>query len=217
MVNLLLRRGVSALGISLAVAITGIAPASYAQPQPLPGSQYQTPQYPPPPPPGPQYQTPQYVPPPANGPYPNQGQYRYGRGFERGQVERQGAENRLDRRLAFLHQKLGITPAQEAAWTLFVSEVRTMEAQPPNMLDRERAAAGNVVQRLELRERMLERRSADLDRVLRALRPLYASLSDEQKRTADEFLFRPERGQNFAAGRGFRNGPRPGFGGRTPG
>jgi hypothetical protein len=132
-------------------------------------------------------------------------------------VERQGAENRLDRRLAFLHQKLGITPAQEAAWTQFVSEVRTMEVQPPNMLDRERAAAGNVVQRLELRERMLERRSADLDRVLRALRPLYASLSDEQKRTADEFLFRPERGQNFAAGRGFRNGPRPGFGGRTPG
>jgi len=214
MTKLLLRRGISALGVSLAVAIVAISPASYAQPQPLPGSQYQAPQYPPPPPPGSQYQVPQYAPAPPNAQYPYQGEPRYGRRFERGPGERQGAANRLERRLGFLHQRVGITPAQEAAWTQFASELRATESQP-NMLDREREAAGNVVQRLELRQRMLERRSADLDRVLRALRPLYASLSDEQKRTADQLLFRPQR-PNFAAGRGFRNGPRPGFGG-TPG
>jgi hypothetical protein len=218
----LLRRGISALGISLAVAITAIAPASYAQPQPLPGSQYQTPQYPPPPPPvpgpqyqGPQYQAPQYAPPPPNAQYPYQGQYRNGPGFQRGPGQRQGAENRLDRRLAFLHQRIAITPAQEAAWTQFASEVRATETQPSNMLDREREAAGNVVQRLELRKQMLARRSADLDRVLTALRPLYASFTDDQKRTADQLLFRPQR-PNFTAGRGFRNGPRPGVGDRTP-
>jgi hypothetical protein len=199
--KLLLRRGIFALGMSLAVVITAIAPASYAQPQPLPGPQYQAPQYPPPP----------------NAQYPNQELYRYGRGFERGPGERRGAENRVDRRLAFLHQRLGITPAQEAAWTQFTSEVRAMETQPPSVLDRERGATGNVVQRLELRERMLERRSADLDRVLRALRPLYASLSDEQKRTADQLLFRPEQRPGVAAGPGFRNRPSPGFGARAPG
>jgi hypothetical protein len=200
--NVLLRRGILALGISLTVAIVANAPASFAQPQPLPGPQYQTPQYPPPPP---------------NAQYPNQDQYRYGRGFDRAPGERRGGENRIDRRLTFLHQRLGIKPAQETAWTQFASEVRATEGQPTNMLDREREAAGNVVQRLELRERVLERRSADLDRVLQALRPLYASLSDEQKRTADQLLFRSEQRPGFAAGPGFRNGPRPGFGGRTSG
>lgn len=217
MTKLLLRRGISALGVSLTVAIIAIAPASHAQPQPLPGGQYQTPQYPPPPPaaPGSQYQGQQYAPPSPNAPYPNQGRYGYGRAFQHDPGERRGAENRLDRRLAFLHQRIGITPAQEAAWTQFASEVRATETRP-NMLDRERGAASNVVQRLELRERMLERRSADLDRVVRALQPLYASLSDDQKRTADQLLFRPAQ-RNFAAGRGFRNGPRQGVGDRAPG
>ena len=200
--KLLLQRGIFALGVSLTVAITAIAPASFAQPQPLPGPQYQAPQYPPPPP---------------NAQYPNPDQYRSGRGFDRGTGDRRGAENRIDRRLAFLHQRLGITPAQEAAWTQFASEVRATEAQPPDPLDRERGAAGSVVQRLELRERVLEQRSADLDRVVRALRPLYASLSDEQKRTADQLLFRPEQRPGVAASPGFRNGARPGFGGRTSG
>jgi hypothetical protein len=200
--NHFLRRGILALGISLTVAITAIAPASFAQPQPLPGPQYQAPQYPPPPP---------------NAQYPNPDQYRSGRGFDRGFGERRGGESRIERRLAFLHQRLAIAPAQEGAWTQFASEVRATETQPRNMLAREREAAGNVVQRLELRQRVLERRSADLDRVLRALRPLYASLSDEQKRTADQLLFRPEQRPGFAAGPGFRNGPRPGFGGRTAG
>ncbi len=200
MTQLALRRGIFALGISLTVALTAIASTSQAQPQPLPSPQY----------PAPQYQTPQYpAPPPPQ--YGKQGQNGYGPGYNRGADARPGAESRLDRRLALLHQRLGITPAQEAAWTEFAGEMRNMAAQSrETMLDRERAT-GNIVQRLELRQRMLERRTADLDRTLRALRPLYASLSDDQKRIADQMLFRPER-PGFAGGPGFRNGPqRPGY------
>jgi hypothetical protein len=43
--------------------------------------------------------------------------------------------------------------------------------------------------------------------VIRAVQPLYASFSEEQKRTADQLMFRPERARRFAdAGRG-----RPGY------
>ncbi len=220
MTQLALKRAISALGISLAVAVTATASTGQAQPQTLPGPQYpgaqsQTPQYSPPPPSGPQYP----APPPQYG---RQGQYGYGPGFNRGGDEQRGAENRLDRRLAFLHQRLGITPAQEGAWTQFATGMKNMAAQPrESALDRERGN-GNVVQRLELRERTLERRSADLDTTLRALRPLYASLSDEQKRFADQLLFRPAR-RGFAGGQG-NAPPRPGYGpgfapgyNRTPG
>lgn len=73
---------------------------AYAQPQP-------SPQAPPYPYAQPQYQAPRYPygQPPQN-PY---GQPQYGR---------------MDRRLTVLHQRLGITPAQEAAWTAFASEMR---------------------------------------------------------------------------------------------
>jgi hypothetical protein len=225
------KRGISALGISLAVAVTVMASSSEAQPQPLPqypgtqyspppGPQYQNPQYQTPP--GPQYQNPQYPAPPPQ--YGRQGQNGYGPGFNRAPGNGAGADNRLDRRLAMLHQRLGITPAQEAAWTAFAGEMRNMEMQVRETMPNRERGAGNIVQRLELRQRMLERRSADLDGMLRALRPLYASLSDEQKRAADRVLFRPERRGN-AGGPGFRNAPPPsGYGpgfapgyNRTPG
>ena len=41
----------------------------------------------------------------------------------RDQRDRRGDENRLDRRIMFLHQRLGITPAQETAWTAFAGEL----------------------------------------------------------------------------------------------
>jgi hypothetical protein len=209
MSNHVLRRGVSALGISLAVGVIAFAPATYAQPQQLPGPQYQGPQYP-----APQYQAPQYQ--YSQPQYGQPDQYRNGGQYDRGPRDQRNGANRLDRRLAFLHQRLGITPAQEAAWTEFTGELRNsaMSKGAHETRPEERGSA-NVVQRLELRERMLETRSAELDRMVRALRPLYASFSDEQKRTADQLLFRAERGRGFAGGPGSRNG-RPG-GPRAPG
>lgn len=164
-----LKRGVSALGISLAVAIAGIAPASFAQPQRLPAY------------PQPQVQPAQ----PFGQPAPDN----YGR-------RNAQPENHIDRRLAFLHQRLGITPAQEAAWTEFTTEMRNSAGEPgARPADR---GPMNVVQRLELQQHRLEKRSADLDRMLHALRPLYASFSDEQKKVADQLLVRTaEQPRNF--------------------
>ena len=57
----------------------------------------------------------------------------------------------------------------------------------------------SVVERLEQREQALADRSARVERLLTALRPLYAALNDEQKETADELFFRPgeDRGPGF--------------------
>jgi periplasmic protein CpxP/Spy len=132
--------------------------------------------------------------------------------------DRRGDENRPDGRIAFLHQRLGITPAQETAWSQFANEMRhAAETRIRAPEGREHADQMNAVDRLEQRARMLEMRGAETERMARALRPLYASLSDDQKRIANEVLF---RGQNqrpgYAAGRGGFRGPgqRPGFDGR---
>ena len=191
MTNHALKRGVSALGISLAIAAAGLAPASFAQPQPYP-------------------QQPQQVQPAQ--PY---GQPSYGQASPRDNGRRDVRPGeRIDRRLAFMHQRLGITPAQEAAWTDFATELRntaTAGERDRDMRGAERAPM-SAVQRLELRQRMLEKRSADLDRELHALRPLYASFSDAQKQIADQLLVRaPGQPGNFR-GQGERNRePRPGF------
>jgi periplasmic protein CpxP/Spy len=179
-----LKRGVSALGISLAIAVAGLAPASFAQPYPQQQPQAQ----------------------PAQ-PYGQPSPYAYGRRDVR-------PGDRIDRRLAFLHQRLGITPAQEAAWTDFATELRNTAAAVERDRDMRAAEPGpmSAVQRLELRQRMLEKRSADLDRVLHALRPLYASFNDEQKRAADQLLVRTVGQPGHFRGPNERNGePRPGF------
>jgi protein CpxP len=168
----LIRRGVSALGISMAMAVT-----AYAQPQQLPGPQYQAPQYPSA---QPRYQPPQY--PSAQPPQNPYGQPQYGR---------------MDRRLTELHQRLGITPAQEAAWTAFAGEMRN--AAMPTDRTRE-ARPASVLERLERREQTLETRKVELDRMVGTLRPLYASFSDAQKRAADQLLFRPQRGESGRRG-----------------
>jgi hypothetical protein len=187
MTNHTLKRGVSALAISLAIAVAGMAPASFAQPQPLPTY------------PQPQVQPAQpYGQPP---PY----------GYSRRNVQ---PGERIDRRLAVLHQRLGITPAQETAWTEFAAELRNMAmaAEPDRGMRAAERAPMNAVQRLELRQRTLEKRSADLDRMLHALRPLYASLSDAQKLVADRLIVGAVGQPGNFRGPGERNGePRPGF------
>jgi hypothetical protein len=203
-----LRRGVSALGVSLAVAVVAIAQASFAQPQQLPGQQYQAPSavpYGSPYPPPQTYQGPQrqYAQPPYGQPAP----YADPRGSYRPDERTDGS--RVERRISVLHQRLGITPAQEAAWTGFAAEMRNSAMAMDRAFERNRGERRpiNAVERLEQRERGLAARQAELDHMVRALQPLYASFSDEQKRIADQVLFRAERrGPGYAGG----PGPRPG-------
>ncbi|HMI96723.1 MAG TPA: Spy/CpxP family protein refolding chaperone [Micropepsaceae bacterium] len=144
-------------------------------------------------------------------------------------------EDRLERRLVYLRDQLRITPSQEGAWINFTAALRD-EARDRDR-GRERVQEGafdrdqfrgqrdrrddragdarqgpSVVDRLEQRRRVIADRGADLDHVLTALRPLYASFTVEQRRTADRLMFQP-RGDNGRAGYNDsrdRRGPGPG-------
>ena len=119
----------------------------------------------------------------------------------RGDFDRRAerAEERLERRLGFLRSELRITPAQEQAWEAFADAVRREDQQ-----DRDRFRARRdqirggpdgrgerpgIVERLERRQQGLEEQSAHYERLLSALRPLYAALNEDQRRAADENLF----------------------------
>ena len=123
------------------------------------------------------------------------------RGFDR---RANRFEDRLERRLNFLRSELRITPAQEQIWATFADAVqREAQAGRDQFFDRRDEFRGGpdsrdappptIVERLERRQQGLEERGAYYDRLLSALRPLYAALSDDQKRAADVNLFAPDR------------------------
>jgi protein CpxP len=130
------------------------------------------------------------------------------RGFDR---RANRFEDRLERRLNFLHSELRITPQQEQAWATFADAVRReAQAGRDQFFDRRDQFRGGpdgrnaqppgIVERLERRQQGLEERGAYYDRLLSALRPLYAALSEDQKRAADETLFNPGRGDRGPRG-----------------
>lgn len=167
-------RAVAALGIAVALATAAGIQVSSAQtgPRPLPNlqNQQQDPQYD-------RRETREYG---------GRSDFRGGRGFG-------NPEQRLDRRLAFLHDRLRITPAQERAWTEFTSVLRDEVRERPRDRDfDDRRGPASVLDRLEERQQRLADRRADLDRVIRAVQPLYASFSEGQKRTADRLMFMGE-------------------------
>ena len=93
--------------------------------------------------------------------------------------------------LAFLKTELKITDAQTPQWNVFTDAVRananSMKEMHASMME-QRDQATALPERLGLHETML---SAHLDAVRQikaAVEPLYASFSDEQKRTADELV-----------------------------
>jgi hypothetical protein len=104
------------------------------------------------------------------------------------------APEHIEGRLAFLRTELRITEAQQPLWDAFADALRAnarsmagamagmqgMTPQPP------RQAA--LPQRVELQERMLAARLDGLRKVSAALQPLYATLDDAQKRTADTLV-----------------------------
>ncbi len=128
---------------------------------------------------------------------------RFGRGF-----------NRLERRLDYLHERLEIRPSQDTAWRNFSEALRQEAATRRNQFqdsfrdEERRLAPPTAMERLERRQRMLTGMRDSLDRVIGALRPLYAALDEDQKRAADE-LFSRSGLMDRAGRRGF--GPRGNF------
>jgi predicted lipid-binding transport protein (Tim44 family) len=100
----------------------------------------------------------------------------------------------VEGRLAFLKTELKITPAQEPQWTKFADTVRSTAknaqgAMPPMMqMGAQPPTAPELLGRYE---KTLTLRLETIRALKGAFDPLYNSLSDEQKKAADELLTGP--------------------------
>ena len=116
-------------------------------------------------------------------------------GFRRGMKQGMGhgamhSVPMMEGRLAYIKADLEITDAQMAAWDAYANAVRarhaTMEGMRAELMKAKQS--GSALQRLDARIKAMESRIDSL----RALKPvtegLYAILSDEQKKKADQLL-----------------------------
>ena len=118
---------------------------------------------------------------------------------------------RIEARLAYIRTALKITDAQQAQWDTFANVMRKhasdmdqrmkqrMAQHQPGAQRPERPQL-SAVERLERQQQRLAQRSARLNEVITAAKPLYASFSPEQKQIADQMLAQGEH----------RRGPRGG-------
>src|SRR6516164_90154 len=96
-------------------------------------------------------------------------------------------------RLAFLKTELKITDAQLPLWNAVADAMR---ANAKNMGDMAGGMMGGsetatLPDKLAMREKMITTHLEALRKFKAAVDPLYAALSDEQKKTADELLIGP--------------------------
>jgi LTXXQ motif family protein len=98
----------------------------------------------------------------------------------------------VDGRLAFLKTELKITPEQESVWNDYAAAVKdnakTIGERCTAMMAQGDDKTPGLPERLDAQEQFMTARLDALRAVAKALKPLYAALSDEQKQLADQFI-----------------------------
>lgn len=95
--------------------------------------------------------------------------------------------SRIEGRLAFLRTELKITEAQAPLWERVAAALRENERERREMLGQRPSRDGrpDALDRLAQRQKMAEAAAAAAARLRTALEPLYAAMTDEQKKEAD--------------------------------
>jgi len=113
------------------------------------------------------------------------------------------ATERVEARLAYIRTALKITDTQQPQWNAFAETRRKQAREATERMEKFRAQRAErqmgstpptAVQRLERRQVMLAAASTRLNETLAATKPLYAALSPEQQKIADEVLVPRGRG-----------------------
>ena len=102
-------------------------------------------------------------------------------------------EGHAEGRIAFLKAELKITDAQLPLWNAVAEAIRANAKSGMGMMEgmMGMGQGGKLPDRLAAREKFLTGRLEALRKLKAAVDPLYATLSDEQKKTADEMLMSP--------------------------
>jgi hypothetical protein len=121
---------------------------------------------------------------------------------------------RAEARIAYVKAELKITPAQEAAFDHYAQVIRsnaaTMQKNFQDMRNqRDQHKTMSALDRVEQRAKMAQSRDQYEQQYLSAFRPLYASLSADQKKVADD-LATPHFGHGFRGHGHDGGGPRRG-------
>ena len=103
---------------------------------------------------------------------------------------------RIEARLAYLKTAMKITDAQQPQWDAFAATLRKqareadqrIEARRSQMAQGRKDTPPTAVERMEFAQTRLAAASARLSETLAAAKPLYASLTPEQQKVADELL-----------------------------
>ena len=100
--------------------------------------------------------------------------------------------DRVEGRIAFLRTELKITDAQNAAWNAFADALRanakSLGEVRASMMPQAGAPQQSLIDRVALQEKWLAARLEGTRAIKSALTNLVGTLSDEQKKTADELL-----------------------------
>ena len=103
---------------------------------------------------------------------------------------------RIEARLDQLKTTLKITDAQQPQWNAFADTLRKQARAADERMKSRRSQAGkgakpdsmNAIQRLEQRKAFLAAATARTDELLASAKPLYAALSPEQQKIADDLI-----------------------------
>jgi len=127
---------------------------------------------------------------------------------------------RIEARLAYIRTALKITDAQQAQWSAFADSMRQRAAESEKKMQdwRQKMAEWrkdkgmherqrpSLIERLDRAQKMHADAIARLNSELAVVKPLYDSLSAEQKKVADVVLAPHHRG-GHAGGHGMRGRP----------
>jgi hypothetical protein len=98
--------------------------------------------------------------------------------------------DRIEGRIAFLRVELKITDAQDKAWNEYADALRVNAKRLGELraAGRDGPASANLIERLDRQERWLSARVEGVRAIKTKLSSLYAVLTEDQKKAAEELL-----------------------------
>jgi hypothetical protein len=100
----------------------------------------------------------------------------------------------IEGRLGYVKAELKVTDAQEPLWNAYAAAARenanTMIARCTTMMGK-RGSQVSLPDRLDQNEQLMAAHLGSVRAIDKALKPLYAALSDSQKKTADQLFWGP--------------------------
>jgi protein CpxP len=98
-------------------------------------------------------------------------------------------EQGIERQIAELKKRLNITPQQQPQFDAFAQAMRqNAQTMEPLVNDQQQSASRNAVEDLKSAAKFAEAEADSLKRLLAPLQALYDTLSDPQKKVADQVL-----------------------------